>query len=123
MWEGLFQAMDEQGVEKVADNSVGAARGMWGGGGVSTPTFDPRFQHSAGSTAADVYRKNQTGELEHAGFNFQPRPSTNGIGANMNPGFSGFQPDKEIDQFGHRPKPPVGASLGNPALNGLMGAR
>lgn len=28
-WDGLFQAMGEQGVTGVADNSVGAKRGMW----------------------------------------------------------------------------------------------
>mgnify|MGYP001589202491 CR=1 FL=1 len=28
--EGLFQAMQERGMDKLADPSVGAARGMWG---------------------------------------------------------------------------------------------
>lgn len=28
-WDAFFQAMDEQNVSKLADSSVGAARGMW----------------------------------------------------------------------------------------------
>lgn len=114
-WGGMFQAMEEAGVSGVADNSVGIKRGMWSGGGATHPTFDPRYQRSAGSTAADVVDK----QGEHVGFNFQPRPSR-GIGSNVNPGFSGIQSDDEIGQFGRRPRPPAGGSA---ALRGLMGAR
>lgn len=51
-WEGLFQAMQENGVDKVADNSVGEARGMFGQGGGNhfsalPSTYNPQFQHSA----------------------------------------------------------------------------
>lgn len=46
MWDGFFQAMQEQGVRGVADNSVGVARGMFGAT-PQTSTYDPSFQSSA----------------------------------------------------------------------------
>lgn len=43
-WDAFFQAMDEAGVDKVADQSVGERTGMFPMSGQSRPTFDARYQ-------------------------------------------------------------------------------
>lgn len=60
-WEGLFQAMQEQGVDKVADNSVGEARGMWGNG--TSDPYRPRFS-SLPSTYNPNYQQSALGPLQ-----------------------------------------------------------
>jgi hypothetical protein len=56
-WDGFFQAMDEAGVDGVADSSVGAKKGMWSGKAPMGSTYDPRYQTSA----VDTMPSNQLG--------------------------------------------------------------
>ena len=57
-WRRWFDALQEQGVDSLADSAVGALRGMWSMPGetihnpLQEPTFDPTFQQSAGRYAA-----------------------------------------------------------------------
>lgn len=46
-WDAFFQAMDEAGVSKAGDNSMGVKQGMFGGAAPLPSTFDPTFQRSA----------------------------------------------------------------------------
>lgn len=46
-WDGYFQAMGEQGVDNLADNSVGAKRDMWSPHQPLPSTYNPNFQTSA----------------------------------------------------------------------------
>ena len=46
-WDGFFQAMNEAGVDNLADNSMGAARGMFSAKPPLPSTFNPAFQTSA----------------------------------------------------------------------------
>jgi hypothetical protein len=56
-WEGFFQAMSDQGVTKMADNSVGQARGMFAPKAAAPSTYNPDFQGSA----VDTMPSNQLG--------------------------------------------------------------
>lgn len=45
-WDGFYQAMQEKGVDRLADSSVGMKKGMFGG--FDAPdTFNANFQQSA----------------------------------------------------------------------------
>lgn len=46
-WDGFFQAMKEQGVTGLADNSVGVKKGMFGAAPPSADTYNPQFQTTA----------------------------------------------------------------------------
>lgn len=92
-WDGFFQAMAEAGVDRVGDSSVGADKGWWSPPAEASPGFDPRFQTSASSTAADVINK----EGGHIGYDIQPkRRKTQHIGGGMSPAFKGFQSDESL---------------------------
>lgn len=56
-WDGFFQAMNEAGVSRIADNSVGEARGMFPGKEPLPSTYDPTYQQSA----VDTMPSNQIG--------------------------------------------------------------
>lgn len=48
MWEGLFQAMDEQGVRGVKGGDAGGYQGLpESHAGIYQPTFNPQYQQSA----------------------------------------------------------------------------
>lgn len=86
-WDGFFQAMGEQGVTGLADDSVGAKEGMWSDTSRSwEPTFDPSFQTSAVSTASPQINNKgeQTGTL------FTPRSSNNIAGPGTPPSLQGL---------------------------------
>lgn len=56
-WDAFFQALDENGVDRLADNSVGVKRGMFPQGPPRASTYDPATQ----SSAVDVSPSNQLG--------------------------------------------------------------
>ena len=72
-WDGFFQAMAEQGVSGLRDDSAGYAKGIFDSLGQNyEPTFDPFMgQQSAVATAAP--QVNKQGELE--GLRIQSRKS------------------------------------------------
>lgn len=77
-WDGFFQAMGEQGVTGVADDSVGVKKGLWSDTSRSwEPTFDPASQTSAQTTAAPQI--GNTGN--QVGYHLTPRPSNNIAGS------------------------------------------
>lgn len=75
-WQGLLQALQEAGVSRVADNSVGEARGMFSPSTPYEPTFDPETQSSAVATVTPVLNK----QGQQVATSTQRRPSSH-IGA------------------------------------------
>lgn len=59
-WDGFFQALQDQGVKRLADNSIGQARGMFPGQEATPNTYDPRYQTSAVAAAGP---SNQVGAM------------------------------------------------------------
>lgn len=56
LWERWFDTLAEQGVDRLADQSVGERRGMFQRSTGYAPTFDPSFQSSA---VVDAGQSNQ----------------------------------------------------------------
>lgn len=56
-WEGLFQAMQEMGVDNVADNSVGQRRGMFSGNVAQSKNIAP----GQGRDRRDLFAVNKSG--------------------------------------------------------------
>jgi hypothetical protein len=49
-WDAYFQSLDEAGVSKLADQSVGEAKGMFPASAPAASTYDPSYQTSAVDT-------------------------------------------------------------------------
>lgn len=67
-WDAFMQAMDEAGVSKVGDDSMGVEKGMWGAASPGVSTFNPAFQSSA---VLDSGRSRQ--------INARPHPALEGL--------------------------------------------
>lgn len=53
-WSPFFQALEEAGVDRLADNSVGRKRGMWGGNTAQSTSITP----ATGEDNSNAFRGN-----------------------------------------------------------------
>lgn len=75
-WDGFFQAMGEQGVTGLADDSVGVKKGMFSATPDLPDTYDPT-RNQVTSLKGPVGRSNQ--------INSRALPSMNGLDGAMKP--------------------------------------
>jgi len=76
-----FQSLADQGVDKMADSSVGAAKGMWSGPAPFQPTFNP---YDTGERQANDWRYNTSVAFKGGkpvGLNVAERNPSNQIGS------------------------------------------
>lgn len=78
-WRRWFDTLKEQGVDKLADNSVGVARGMWSAPEPDKPTFDPRYQSSSFRDVTQGDDGSYAIQRRHSNSIGSPNPSLSGI--------------------------------------------